>query len=207
MTVAFSQPGHVDSGARRVDAPLDKRAASLASSSDEALIRRIASGDQLAMRTLFARHQVPLYRFALRIVRDATLAEDVLSETFLAVWRQAAQFEARSSVATWLVSIARFKAITALRRRSERRLDDALAERIVDPADNPEAALQKKDRAERLRAGLAALSAQHAEVIDLVYYHGKSVSEVAEIAGIPESTAKTRMFYARKHLAQLVQAA
>src|SRR5262249_11043223 len=156
------------------------------------LIVRIARGDQLAMRTLFARHQVPLYRFLVRIVRDATLAEDILSETFLAIWRQAGEFEGRASVATWLTSIARFKAISALRRRSECEVDEAAGERIVDPADNPEVALQKKDRAASLRAGLAALSPEHAEVIDLVYYHGRSVTEVAQIAGIPEATAKTR---------------
>jgi RNA polymerase sigma-70 factor, ECF subfamily len=207
MTAAFSHPGHVRPGARPASATADQGAASLASSSDEILLRRIAGGDQSAMRTLFARHQVPVYRFALRIVRDATLAEDILSETFLAVWRQAARFEARSAVATWLLSIARFKAISALRRRSECELDEAVAERIADPADNPEVVLQKNDRSERLRAALAALSPAHAEVIDLVYYHGKSVSEVAQIAGIPESTAKTRMFHARKRLAQLVQAA
>ena len=64
--------------------------------------------------------------------------------------------------------------------------------------------MQKKDRAELLRQSLAKLSREHGEVIDLVYYHGKSVKEVAEIIGINEATVKTRMFYARKKLAELV---
>ena len=86
-------------------------------SSDEALVRRIARGDQLAMRTLFARHQVRAYRFVLRIVRDEMLAEDVISDVFLDVWRQAGAFEGRATVSTWLLAIARNKAASALRRR------------------------------------------------------------------------------------------
>src|ERR1700674_1953989 len=85
--------------------------------SDKALIARIAGGDQLAMRTLFVRHQTALYRWLRRIVRDEALAEDLLSEVFLDVWRQAASFQGRSSVATWLLAIARHKALSARRRR------------------------------------------------------------------------------------------
>src|ERR1044072_8308349 len=77
--------------------------------SDEALIKRIARGDQLAMRTLYARHRIPIYRWLLRIVRDETVAEDILSEVFLAVWRKAGSFEGRASVSTWLLAIARYK--------------------------------------------------------------------------------------------------
>ncbi len=75
---------------------------------------------------------------------------------------------------------------------------------MADPADDPEVVLQKKDRAERLRHSLERLSPEHGEVIDLVYYHGKSVKDAAEIIGISEATAKTRMFYARRKLADLV---
>ena|SRR5882724_4756096 len=86
-------------------------------SSDEMLIRRIAAGDQLAMRTLFGRHRVPLYRWLLRLVGDEALAEDLLSDVFLDVWRQAAAFEARSSVSTWLLAIARYKALSGRPRQ------------------------------------------------------------------------------------------
>ena len=176
-------------------------------SSGETLIRRIAGGDQLAMRTLFARHRVAIYRWLLRIVHDETLAEDLLSEVFLDVWRQAASFEGRASVSTWLLAIARYKALSARRRRTDAELDDELASSLADPADDPELVLQKKNRAEVLRQSLARLSPEHGEVIDLVYYHGKSVKEVAEIVGISEATVKTRMFYARKKLAELVETA
>jgi RNA polymerase sigma-70 factor (ECF subfamily) len=175
--------------------------------SDEVLIGRIAGGDRLAMQVLFARHHVRVYRFVLRLVREESKAEDLISEVFLDVWRQADRFEGRSAVSTWLLAIARFKALSALRRRPDEELDDEAAEAIEDPADNPEQSLAKKDKSAVIRKCLQGLSADHREIVDLVYYHEKSVEEVAQIVGIPESTVKTRMFYARKKLAELLKAA
>jgi RNA polymerase sigma-70 factor (ECF subfamily) len=175
--------------------------------SDEVLITRIASGDRLAMQVLFARHHVKVYRFVLRLVRNESTAEDLISDVFLDVWRQAGKFEGRSQVSTWLLAIARFKALSALRKRPDEELDDEAANAIEDPSDDPETALEKKDKGNVLRQCLSGLSAEHREVIDLVYYHEKSVEEVALIVGIPENTVKTRMFYARKKLAELLKAA
>ncbi len=174
-------------------------------SSDEVLIARIASGDRLAMQVLFARHHVRVYRFVLRLVRNEATAEDLISEVFLDVWRQAGKFEGRSAVSTWMLSIARFKALSALRRKPEQELDDETAEAIEDQADDPEVTLAKKDKGAVLRQCLTALSAEHREIVDLVYYHEKSVEEVARIVGIPEATVKTRMFYARKKLSELLK--
>jgi RNA polymerase sigma-70 factor (ECF subfamily) len=173
--------------------------------SDEVLIGRIADGDRLAMQVLFARHHVRVYRFILRLVRNEATAEDLVSEVFLDVWRQAGKFEGRSAASTWMLSIARFKALSALRRKSEQELDDAMAETIVDDADDPQASLQKKDTGDVLRQAISTLSAEHREIIDLVYYHEKSVEEVAQIVGIPAATVKTRMFYARKKLGELLK--
>src|SRR5229473_2659283 len=199
MTVAFIRTG---SAAARPE-----HAAAREIASDEVLIRRIAGGDQLAMRALFVRHRVALYRWLLRLVGDESSAEDLLSDVFLDVWRQAAAFEARSSVSTWLLAIARYKALSSRRRRTDAELDEKIASRVADPADDPEVVLQKKNRAELLRHSLARLSPEHGEVIDLVYFHGKSVKEAAEIVGTAEATVKTRMFYARKKLADFVAAA
>src|SRR6202012_1718301 len=168
--------------------------------SDEVLIGRIARGDRLAMQVLFARHHVRVYRFVLRLLRDEMAAEDVIGEVFLDVWRQANRFEGRSAVTTWLIAIARFKALSMLRKRREDGLDDEAAEQIEEPSDDPELALAKLDKGQKLRQCLTALSREHREVIDLVYYHEKSVEEAAQIIGIPENTVKTRMFYARKKL-------
>lgn len=192
---------------RRSGAAPSAWAATLGTSSDEALIKRIADRDQLAMRTLFARYRVALYRWLLRLVSDTATAEDLLSEVFLDVWRHAAVFEGRSSVSTWLLAIARNKAISARRRRPDVELNDELTSTLADPADDPELVLEKKDREEVLRRSVAQLSQGHAEIIDLVYYHGKSVNEVAEVMGLNAATVKTRMFYARKKLAELAAAA
>ena len=180
-------------------------AATATTSSDAILIERIAAGDKLAMQALFARHRTFVYRWVLGFVSNETLAEDLLSEVFLEVWRQADRFEGRSSVPTWLMSIARFKALSALRRRVDLELTEEIELGIADPADDPETALQVKLRGMLLRRALNRLSSQHREIIDLVYYHEKSIAECVEILGIPTATVKTRMFYARKKLAQLVK--
>jgi RNA polymerase sigma-70 factor, ECF subfamily len=173
--------------------------------SDEVLIGRIADGDRLAMQVLFARRHVQVYRFVLRIVRNEATAEDLISDVFLDVWRQAGKFEGRSAVSTWLLSIARFKALSVLRRRPEEQLDEERAGAIEDQADDPEVALAKKDKGAALRQCLSRLSSEHREIIDLAYYHEKSVEEIARIVSIPEATVKTRMFYARKKLSELLK--
>ena len=172
--------------------------------SDESLIGLIADGDKRAMQVLYARHNVRVYRFIVRLTGNQSLAEDLVSEVFLDVWRQAEGFESKSQVSTWLLAIARYKALSARRRRTDAELDDKIATTVADPADNPEVVLQKKDRAARLRQSLASLSPEHGEVIDLVYFHGKSIKEVSEIVGVAAATVKTRMFYARKKLADVV---
>src|SRR5262249_38772559 len=96
------------------------------------------------------------------------------------------------------------QALSARRRRSEAELDEKIEATVADPADDPEVALQEKNRDELLRRALTRLSREHREVVDLVYYHEKSVDEVAQILGVPPGTVKTRMFYDRKKLAELV---
>jgi RNA polymerase sigma-70 factor, ECF subfamily len=174
--------------------------------SDETLIRQIADGNKLAMRALFARHQVRVYRFALRIVRDTALADDVVSEVFIDAWQHAGRYEGRSTVSTWLLGITRHKALTAANRRTTESIDSETAMNVVDPGNTPEAELGQKDTGAVIRRCLASLTPEHAEIIDLVYYQEKSIKEIVEILGIPENTVKTRMFYARKRLAALVTA-
>ena len=163
-----------------------------------------------AVSALFARHQVPVYRFILRFVRDESHGRGCAERSASSdVWRQAALAEGRSSVSTWLLAIARFKALSARRRRVDAELDtqDRRARcrfgrhagncageeghrRISCPAARP-----------KLSPGSKARSSISPTITR------RSVTEVAEIVGIPEATVKTRMFYARRKLAQLVQAA
>jgi RNA polymerase sigma-70 factor, ECF subfamily len=174
--------------------------------SDETLVALIAGRDKRALQQLYARHHVRIYRFALRFLNDEAAAEDTVSEVFIDVWRQAERFEGRSQVTTWLLAIARNKALSMLRRRSNEELDDEVAEFIEDPSDNPEVAMLKSQRASVLQDCLTQLSPAHREIVDLVYYHEKSVEEVAEIISVPANTVKTRMFYARKRIGELMAA-
>jgi RNA polymerase sigma-70 factor (ECF subfamily) len=171
---------------------------------DTHLIRRIAAGNKLAMQLLYKRHNVRLFRFALRFTRNKATAEDLVQEVFLDVWRKAAEFNGRSEVSTWLLAIVRNKALSVLRHRSADQLDDDAAACIADPADTPEMALRKEHTRSIIRKCLTQLSPAHHEIIDLVYYHGRSIEDVVKVVGIPGNTVKTRMFYARKHLAELL---
>ena len=180
------------------------RAAGSGQTSDEALVQLIATGDKKALQVLFARHNVRVFRFILRFLGDESAAEDLVSEVFFDVWRQADRFESRSQVSTWLLAIARNKALTVLRRRTTEELDEEVAEFIEDPADSPEVVMQKTQRSAVLQECLTQLSPAHREIIDLVYYHEKTIEEVAEIIGVPQNTVKTRMFYARKRIADLM---
>jgi RNA polymerase sigma-70 factor (ECF subfamily) len=103
------------------------------------------------------------------------------------------------------MSIARYKALSARRVRTEDELTEEIVAAIADTSDDPEAALQEKDRGELLRQALTHLSREHREIIDLVYYHERSIAECTQIVGIPAATVKTRMFYARRKLAELVR--
>jgi RNA polymerase sigma-70 factor, ECF subfamily len=174
--------------------------------SDEALLSAIANGDQRAMRVLYARHHVRVYRFVLRLTQDRSLAEDVVSDVFFDVWRQAGSFKGKSEASTWLLAIARYKALSALRAHSDAQLDDNAAASVVDPTDDAETMMSKRDRSATIQRCLAQLSALHREVLDLVYYHEKSLDEVARIVGAPANTVKTRMFYARRRMEDLLEA-
>jgi RNA polymerase sigma-70 factor, ECF subfamily len=175
--------------------------------SDEALLTLIAKDDKSAMQEFFVRHNVRVYRFIAHLTGNATLAEDIVSEVFLNVWRRADQFGGRSQVSTWLLAIARYKALNALRRNWELPLNGETAASIVDTADDPETNVHHMNRREIVQKCLTQLSPAHREIIDLVYYHENSIAEVAQIVGVPIGTVKTRMFYARKYLAELLKVA
>jgi RNA polymerase sigma-70 factor, ECF subfamily len=170
------------------------------SSEDAVLMRRVAAADKIAMHILFSKHHVAVYRFVRQRLRDKALAEDVTSEVFLDVWRHAGRFEGRSTTLTWILAIARRKTFAARSNPRSVEFDSDIAAN-PDSADDPDAPLQARDRSTVLRRCISRLSAEHREVIDLVYYQEQSLESVATILGIPRNTAKTRVFYARKRLA------
>jgi RNA polymerase sigma-70 factor (ECF subfamily) len=174
--------------------------------SDEALMARVAEGDRRAIRLLFERYQLRVYHFVLRLVGNSATAEDIVSDVFLDLWRHAASFEGRARLSTWILAIARNKVVSAMRRRIDQPLEDTVAQAIPDRAHTAEEILDAAQRRAVLRRCLEQLSPAHREIIDLVYYHEKSVEEVSTIVGVPAATVKTRMFYARRQLAERLRA-
>src|SRR4030095_11443500 len=128
-----------------INAAARKSIAAARAISDEMLLGSIAKADRTAMHVLYSRHNVRVYRFVLRMVRDTTMAEDLVSQVFLDVWRTASHFEGRSQVSTWLLSIARFKALTALRQRKHEDIEQEDVLEIADEADTPEASLDRSN--------------------------------------------------------------
>jgi RNA polymerase sigma-70 factor (ECF subfamily) len=175
--------------------------------SDGSLVDLIATGDRRAFETLYLRHRSQVFRYLIRLIGNDPVAEEIVNDVFLEVWRNAHRFEAKSQVATWLLGIARYKALSALRRRSEAQIDEDAVAAIADPADDPETTADRQSRSAILKKCLAQLPAAQRQVIDLVYFQDKSVEEVAKFVGVAANTIKTRMFYARNRMAGLLNEA
>lgn len=192
----YSQGGDFQAGASR---PL----------SDEVLLEQIGQGDQQAFSQLYLRYQPRLVKYCARVLRDdMAQAADLVDEAMFDVWRSAESFAGRSKPSTWIYSIARNKMISWLRKTSELSLEDeSILESLVDPSATPHEELAMDDMKQHLLRLMDQLTEEHREVIKWTYFEDKSVKEVAELLDISENTVKTRMFYARKRLAQLLEKA
>lgn len=172
---------------------------------DRELLEAIARGDQGAFQRLYARHSVRIFRFLMRLVQNKATAEEFVNEVFMEIWQHAGRYEGRSSPTTWMMAIAHNKAVSGLRKRRETTgVDEAAMAEVPDLDDDPEETTQKQDKGRIMRTCIGRLSPDHREILDLVYYQEMSVGEAAEVLGIPENTVKTRMFYARKKLSELL---
>jgi RNA polymerase sigma-70 factor (ECF subfamily) len=181
---------------RQADPPLRLRASSVADEADRAVLVRLAEGELDALEDLYDRYKTMAYSIAYRITNDATLAEDVVQDAFLGVWRNAARYvEGRGSVKTWLLSIVHHRAIDAIRRRRP-------TTELPDVELPPPAALMTPDvwaevsaglDAETVRRALGTLSAVQREAIELAYFGGLTQQEICERTGTPLGTVKSRM--------------
>lgn len=170
----------------------------------EELIARIASGDREALTALYHRERQPLFAYLLHLTGEAGIAEEVLQDTFVAVWKSAGSFAGRSSTRTWLIGIARRQAHNTLRRRSVPRADIAAAEHLPGTLPEPEAyALTAATRAEVVTA-MRYLSADHREALVLAFAHDLSYQEMADVLGIPMGTVKSRLNGAKRALKELL---
>ncbi len=165
---------------------------------DRSLIRRIADErDSAAFETLYHSYRRRLGPFMFRIVQDRAANEEIYNDVMLAVWRKSATYNGTSKVSTWIFSIAYRQCLKSLRSRREfAELDEAAAGSVDDSTG-----LEQRDL---VRRALARLSPEHRLVIELSYFAGNNYREIAEIADCPESTVKTRVFYARRRLKDIM---
>jgi len=164
----------------------------------------MAAGDERGLAELYDRYARLLYSLALRIVRERSDAEDVLQEAFSQIWRQAHRFDvARGTVAGWLVTVTRSRALDRLRRRKARPESpdgERVAAAILDPSEGIDLQLVTMEAVARVRAALAALPDDQRVPLELAYYEGLSQSEIAARLATPLGTIKTRMREAVRRL-------
>ncbi len=163
-----------------------------------ALLERVGRGDRGAFSELYRQYHPRLYGYLRRLLPDPGTIEEVLDDVMLVVWKDARKFRGGAAVSSWIFGIAYRKALTAM--RSERRYQAPL-----DRSADPDALAGISSRHEEwIPAALKQLSPDHRQVVELTYFSGFSYREIAEIAGCPVNTVKTRMFHARRRLKVLL---
>jgi len=169
-------------------------------------LERIARRDRVAFEELYREYGPRVFRFAVRMIRDETKAEEVTNDVMVEVWKSAGQFKGRSAASTWIFSIARHRALNAVRRKQIPTTDLDHAGEIRDESEDPMASTDQSTTSDLLRTALDQLSNDHREVVELTFFHGMNYKEIAKIVECPEGTVKTRMFHAKKQLGPLLTA-
>ncbi len=169
--------------------------------SDADALRAIAAGDRRAFEAFYARHRQPLWSFIRQFVADAQIAEEVLQDTLVALWRSAGSFRGEAQVTTWLFAIARRQAYTHLRRRRPVPVDATEGDPVADPEPAPDRVIAARDELHRVSGWLAELSSELRETLLLALAGDLSYPEIAEVLGVPVGTVKSRVANARRQLA------
>jgi RNA polymerase sigma-70 factor, ECF subfamily len=180
-------------------APTEPQPAMPQPAEDLDLIHRLQSGDDDAMRDLYARHGQRLYAYALRLTEDPAAAEDVTQHTLVTAWRTAGTFRGEGRLIAWLLGIVHHTALKALRGKTHY-LADVAAENLSADQPSPEEQAQVKEERRWVRQGLQSLSPEHRAVLELIFYQGLSLDEAARVLRVPLGTIKSRLSYARTHL-------
>jgi RNA polymerase sigma factor (sigma-70 family) len=184
---------------RSIESPVDRPLAP--SQDDDAdVLREVVDGDRAALERLYQRYERPLFRYLLSLTRERGLVEEILQDTFVAVWRSAGTYQARSAVRIWLFGIARRQAHNVLRRRRRDSIDLDGVEAAIDAGATPEGQALARERRADLAAAVASLPAVQRETLGLIFVEGLSYREAAEVLGVPEGTVKSRLNHARQAL-------
>ncbi len=164
---------------------------------EDKLIKRVAREDRHAFNEFYQLTHKRVYRYLYRILRDEQMAEDVLIETYTEVWRSARRFRGDSQVLTWVIGIARNLAMNLARKKKINELDiDSVHNQLVVQAH----CVEESERAELIARAIDLISANHREVLDLVFFQEFTYKEISQLIGIPVNTVKTRVFYAKEEL-------
>lgn len=163
-------------------------------------LRRIAGGDRSAFEQLYDAYQRRLFAYMFRMLGDRETAAELANDVMFTVWKQAGSFEGKSKVSTWIFSIAHNKAVNALNRDKWRKAEDLEAAGPMPQSQTPADETEQSDVRHHLRAAIAQLSPEHRQVVELAFFEEMSYEEIAQAAGCPPNTVKTRMFHAKKKL-------
>ncbi len=166
---------------------------------DRAWLRQIMAGQEEALDELVSAYGQRLFAYALRLSGDGALAEDVVQETLLVVWRSTGRFRGQGRVIAWLLGIIHHVALKMLRGQKQT-VSAAWVENLPAEVSTPEERIQMSDRQRQLHEGMSRLSPQHREVLELVFFQKLTLAEVAAVIGCPTGTVKSRLNYARKQL-------
>jgi RNA polymerase sigma-70 factor, ECF subfamily len=164
---------------------------------DEDLMQLMRRGDPRAFEAVYERHSGAAFSLAYRMVGRGNVAEDVVQEAFLSIWRSGARYErARGSVRTWVLGIVHHRAIDQLRRssvHSKRRASDEGLEERVESGERTDVEVARRDEAQQIRTAMESLPPEQSHVIELAYFGGFTHTEIADILETPVGTVKGRM--------------
>lgn len=166
---------------------------------DRSILRRVANGEDSALQELYTAYGQRMVAYALRLTGSPAVAEDVVQDTLVIVWRSAGKYRGEGRVLAWLLGILHHTAMKALRRTSQP-ISEEMENTLASAEPMPEEEVQAGEQTRWVRQGLQSLSPEHRAVLELVFYQGLSLSEAAEVCGCPLGTIKSRLSYARKSL-------
>jgi len=193
----------------RSDAEASREAsvtADLSEARDRELVQRIGRGDEDAFRGLFGRYAPTAMALARRVARQPFLAEEIVQEAFLAVWRNPSGYDQqRGSVRAWLMGMVHHRAVDAVRREESqrRRAEESMVSDPVvspDPAEDVAEQIDLPEERKAVRTALDGLPAEQRQVIELMYFGGLSQSAISEQLGLPLGTVKSRTLLGMRRL-------
>ena len=167
-------------------------------------LKQIAEGNRSAFEKLYGEYQKRLYRYFFRTAGSVEVAEELTNDVLVEVWKKAGEFKGLSKVSTWIFGIAHHKLMNQFRTKRPKTVEIESAAHVPDSNANPEESASQENLKAKITRALGGLSPEHREVMELTFTDGLSYPEIAGIMQCPVNTVKTRMYYAKKHLEEIL---